>query len=493
MLVSVQFPICDARRFDAEKELSLGLPDWPNPVTDVKPQFVHHFGQAVERAKEPDQAWPDEVKFCRAKRAINFDQLEKHPTGLPGRRFQPQCAFRRLFFDGKVVCRVEVGIAHRQRSPRLQALTAAEALAIVGGLCELPSEVRQIGAVTSKTTIVHQGNALANLYARATLPTQSAGKGDRVCALVQCGSPLVLVQFEPGELILGQTIFGFTSVASEKVHGAEAHFGRLRTRSGVVAIWLLGSGSASAGQLRNLRICLMRVYAEQQAMDLVLKLIQRNTLPSTMEESAVERLNEYFNERTWLVQRKEWSGIGQSAIVDALDAADDVTLPGTRANFVNRYQGALKQVWKKVDEYQQRRLSTRLVKVVVIKDGGIYMEKQVVVSAVGSIVNIAEYMSNVTNTINNNLESSHVSAEAKSLINQLTEQINAISTKADPKFTTQMGDDLQTLSKEAAKPEPRRKWYALSLQGLKEAAEAVGAIAAPILATVAKLTPLLLA
>jgi hypothetical protein len=212
-----------------------------------------------------------------------------------------------------------------------------------------------------------------------------------------------------------------------------------------------------------------------------------------MEESAVERLNEYFNERTWLVQRKEWSGIGQSAIVDALDAADDVTLPGTRANFVNRYQGALKQVWKKVDEYQQRRLSTRLVKVVVIKDGGIYMEKQVVVSAVGSIVNIAEYMSNVTNTINNNLESSHVSAEAKSLINQLTEQINAISTKADPKFTTQMGDDLQTLSKEAAKPEPRRKWYALSLQGLKEAAEAVGAIAAPILATVAKLTPLLLA
>jgi len=43
-----------------------------------------------------------------------------------------------------------------------------------------------------------------------------------------------------------------------------------------------------------------------------------------------------------------------------------------------------------------------------------------------------------------------------------------------------------------AKPEPRRKWYELSLEGIKEAALAVGEIAKPIVDTVAKLGPLLI-
>ena len=56
-----------------------------------------------------------------------------------------------------------------------------------------------------------------------------------------------------------------------------------------------------------------------------------------------------------------------------------------------------------------------------------------------------------------------------------------------------MGKNLKRLSDELAEPEPDRAWYEVSLKGLKEAAEAVGEIAAPVVATVKKLIPLLLA
>jgi len=67
------------------------------------PQFVHHFGKAVERCSEPDLAWPDENKFCLAKRALRLFDLASYEAGATGAIFRPKCAFRRLFFDGESV------------------------------------------------------------------------------------------------------------------------------------------------------------------------------------------------------------------------------------------------------------------------------------------------------------------------------------------------------------------------------------------------------
>jgi hypothetical protein len=62
----------------------------------------------------------------------------------------------------------------------------------------------------------------------------------------------------------------------------------------------------------------------------------------------------------------------------------------------------------------------------------------------------------------------------------------------DPALAQKMGKNAKKLSEEMAESQPDRKWYELSLDGLKEAAEAVGAIATPIITTVGKLRPLLL-
>jgi len=113
-------------------------------------------------------------------------------------------------------------------------------------------------------------------------------------------------------------------------------------------------------------------------------------------------------------------------------------------------------------------------------------------SGTGDVATVAEYMSHVITQVNNNLQQSSASDEVNQLVKQLADQISAISGKIDPKQTQRMGSDLQTLTNEVKQPEPRRDWYELSLKGLKEAAEAVGEIAAPIIATVKILIPLLL-
>lgn len=110
----------------------------------------------------------------------------------------------------------------------------------------------------------------------------------------------------------------------------------------------------------------------------------------------------------------------------------------------------------------------------------------------GAIVNIAEYMANVTNTVTQNVNGSTQPDEVKALVASLTAKIKEASAYIDPDKTKQMGSDLESLSKEMTQAKPRRQWYELSLSGLKEAAEAVGQVGKPILEVIGKLSPLLL-
>jgi uncharacterized protein YjbI with pentapeptide repeats len=94
--------------------------------------------------------------------------------------------------------------------------------------------------------------------------------------------------------------------------------------------------------------------------------------------------------------------------------------------------------------------------------------------------------------VDHNLAQSKATDEIRVLVNQLIQQLQAIAEKIPADKARQMGADAETLSKEMAQPAPRRKWYELSIEGLKDAATAVGEVGKPILETVAKLGPLLL-
>ncbi len=131
----------------------------------------------------------------------------------------------------------------------------------------------------------------------------------------------------------------------------------------------------------------------------------------------------------------------------------------------------------------------------VTATGAMYDHSTNITSAVtnspGAIANVAQHMANVTTRITQQVEGSSAGEDVKALMKELIEQIASLKDAGNPDKIQQMADDLKTLGDEIAKPQPRRKWYELSLQGIKEAAEAVGEVGKPIVKTVMQLLPLL--
>jgi uncharacterized protein (DUF885 family) len=95
----------------------------------------------------------------------------------------------------------------------------------------------------------------------------------------------------------------------------------------------------------------------------------------------------------------------------------------------------------------------------------------------------------------NALAESKVDQDVKALLEQLLKAVNEVNKSAaagQAQMAQEMARDAETLVKEAASSSPRRKWYEVSIEGLKQAAINIGEVAAPVVGILAKLAPLLL-
>src|SRR5215210_5700665 len=107
MLVCIQFPLADFRRFLDNPTSLLSRPGWPTPEPEY--EFVRSFGAIQTRKRGGLSGWVGENEVCEANRALRFDQIPVHVDSEI--RVPLQCAFRRLFFDGLAVGKFETGIS----------------------------------------------------------------------------------------------------------------------------------------------------------------------------------------------------------------------------------------------------------------------------------------------------------------------------------------------------------------------------------------------
>jgi hypothetical protein len=87
------------------------------------------------------------------------------------------------------------------------------------------------------------------------------------------------------------------------------------------------------------------------------------------------------------------------------------------------------------------------------------------------------------------------SDDVRSLLEELLTSVTELSKKVPAEKSADaesMARDVETLVKEASSSKPRRQWYEVSLDGLKQAAINIGDLADPIMGIVSKLFPLLL-
>ena len=81
--------------------------------------------------------------------------------------------------------------------------------------------------------------------------------------------------------------------------------------------------------------------------------------------------------------------------------------------------------------------------------------------------------------------------ELKGLLQQLAEQLAKVAEKLPEEKAAEVADDLERFTDEVTKDNPRRKWWELSAEGIREAAESVGTAGTTAIGLLEKLGGLL--
>jgi signal peptidase I len=100
-------------------------------------------------------------------------------------------------------------------------------------------------------------------------------------------------------------------------------------------------------------------------------------------------------------------------------------------------------------------------------------------------------LANKINDSFNKIKTSNHPNEIKDLINELVNEVNHIVKALSKNKADQIVNDLQMLTNEVTNPSPRKKWWELSVEGIKEAAASVGEIGNNTISILNKLLPFL--
>jgi hypothetical protein len=479
MLLTLQFPIADLRAVLPDRAGRRELPDWP-PTAEPRPaQFVRFFGGARPRVRGADDAWTDEKSFCRADQAIRLISLGANRFSRQ-RKINPACAFRRLLSDGGIVVRIEVGVSlpHPEEDYKLN-VGVEELLRFAEAMLNLPSKARTWSGEFIENPLVLQGRRLAKLFAYAT-SYRNQFDFVKTARLVELGTPMLLIELDED---LEGSPPSFVKVEAGDVQGCGLAFGRLRTIGGRYPMWVLSPGKAGQDQVRSLRICLLRLHAEREALNIVLNGLDREWIAFEPGTSAGDKLEEYLNEATRVIYRERWSNISKSAILQAFDSADKVEYPANRDQLLRRYEGARQQVWRKVQLYEYERKASRNITNVHVEAGGIgveYNSQTITNSHVGIAINKQE-AERIEGSFNN-FNGANPNDELKKAVAVLHEEVKNLVAKLPPNSPQreEVISNLETLTEQASKPKPLGNVLKVTGKGLIEAAQTVAEMVGPI-------------
>jgi len=107
----------------------------------------------------------------------------------------------------------------------------------------------------------------------------------------------------------------------------------------------------------------------------------------------------------------------------------------------------------------------------------------------GAVVNLGNN-NQVTQTIQHSFNTPS-NPDLAPLLAQLTQAVEEMLKHLPAEQAQEARDDLKRLQEELQKPQPRKKWYSVSIEGLIQAAKNVGAIGAPVIELAGKILQLL--
>jgi hypothetical protein len=374
------------------------------------------------------EAWAGEESYCAATQALRFDAPLRHQLIGPSstKKERPSCIFRRLFSSNGPLTRLEIGLRVGPPYERRWLLDASGCLALIRSCLELRVRVPSAPTSHGSLELLMADKIIVSHYLRCTT---KRGSGSTLATQewwIAPGDPLMLIEYRSSDLAALPRKAKLVRTL-DFAHITISHLG-VEHRSRRLGIWFLRTAeNTDRDVLRRLRLHLFRLHSEIECLKQVFRAITRRQLVVSNGSNS-DDLQWYLRSATRLLSRGESHGFRQLPILKAAMDAQYSVEPGDRETLLTEDRirpNILRQIKTLTEQSTQSRSQTINID---LKGGTLTMEERnISVSGEGNILNVAEYISGVTNIVQQNVNKSGASGEVKEMVKQLMDRVQQLS------------------------------------------------------------------
>ncbi len=472
MLIALQLPIADGRRFLPDDTTRLKDPYW-GPTAEQPPNFLRSMGAIRDRPTRGVDGWINEDIICDASRWLRFDPgISRTLTASTKKIAIHLPIFRRWISDGDFVTRLEIGWrVDLAKDPLHQ-----------------PQSIQQfIDAFLAQPVFFRGGKESDGAVPLTRIPARVRSAYRRVTT----SQKVSLDDIPPDSIRMGPMLLYLELQADERPDWLEADI--VRSTPSSPGGWQIFQGTQSIRGVslrfcfgrtlaartkeiettaRNFRINLMRMHAESHGLDFLSHWQSTGVLtPSggVQYDRVVARVEKLLT----ILRPDRGPSADNEGFRVARETLSQITggrIDHVLADFANAFEEPSARILKTLkslypNNAPQITMNTNNSKIT---------------AGSGSKINVGQGAGITGNVITtfHNVESS---AEFRDAIATLEKQIVDILPKIPARDAGRLQDKLDDLKK----PDQERAWYSVTATGLKEAALALKDIAAPIAATAA--------
>ncbi len=320
LFFAIGFPLADLRPLLPDGVHRLPDPAWPRAQVG---SFVHSAGGVRDRRATGIKEWMGEDVYCGAHGTLRFDNFLRTRTLSGGLR--PLCAFRRIVSDG-CVTRLEVGLRLLVDRDRPAGLKADEALTLIEECAAMPVKIRgEDGTWKKEVGLLEAGPLLAKHLLRATTQRVEGKLPPLQRWWLTAGRPIVVFEACPRGLLELPPESVAVEVDANRDFDLAYHTLQGTGRRPSVGAWFLKYDPGSElDRLRRLRIHLVRLHAEREALMTIVQELEAGRLPFDPRSVASWNLQDRLGKALLRLEQPRRYGLDQASILDC---------PGYKLNF----------------------------------------------------------------------------------------------------------------------------------------------------------------
>jgi hypothetical protein len=290
MLVVLQIPIFDVRKFLDKKQESFDKPNWKFiEDSDVYSTFIRSIGPVDVRRTGKCSSGED--YFTKARRGIRFNELPviKGLDNGVNASWLIKPKYRRFFFDGTVCGKYEIGFAVKLGKGQSVSGPALNDFLTSLLRCRVTIPVPYLEKKV--TALIDSGRLLAKQYLYATTPRKKLVQSLHG---VYPGIPCIYVEKEEGERI---DINHVTDDSLIRIEGISISINKRRVDNKLIKVWTSQTQLPfKKTRAREVRIAIMRLNVFREALHFVLKKIDESKILPQPRSIASEELQSFFKD-----------------------------------------------------------------------------------------------------------------------------------------------------------------------------------------------------